>query len=81
MARLLGLLLLFGIGWLIVRQLLAPSSRRRDVPPARFEKTVQCERCGVHLPLSLAQRDADDRTVCGEPDCDDRRRPESDRTR
>jgi len=81
-ARLLGLLLLVGLGWLIVRQLLGRSTRRRDPPPpARFEKTLQCERCGVHLPLSLVSRDRDNRVVCNEPDCINRDRPASDRCR
>lgn len=76
MARLLGLLLLLGLGWLIVKQLLGSSARKRDRVREddnnpRFEKTVRCARCGVHMPLSLAHR-SDDGHVCGEPDCSER---------
>ncbi|MAS11060.1 hypothetical protein J7355_10330 [Endozoicomonas sp. G2_2] len=73
MARLLGLLLLLGLGWLIVRQLLGATragqdrTRNENTPP-RFEKTVRCARCGVHMPLALAH-ETDDGHVCGEPDC------------
>jgi hypothetical protein len=73
-ARLLGLLLLLGLGWLIVRQLVRLPPRRQESSPPRFEKTVQCARCGVHLPLSLAQRDHEDRPICGDPNCDQRNR-------
>ncbi|MES1932044.1 hypothetical protein T35B1_05518 [Salinisphaera shabanensis T35B1] len=73
MARLLGLLLLLGLGWLIVRQLLGTSASRRprarsDDAPPQFEKTVRCTRCGVHMPLSLAQETRDG-LVCGDTDC------------
>ncbi|ROO27249.1 hypothetical protein SAOR_08770 [Salinisphaera orenii MK-B5] len=70
MARLLGLLLIIGIAWLAFRQLAGGARtrmHRREAPP-EFERTVRCERCGVHLPLSLAERDGDD-YVCSEHAC------------
>lgn len=74
MARLLGLLLLIGLGWLVIRQLSGRGRiRTHRAPPAqRFEKTVRCAECGVHLPLSIARRDGE-RYVCTDSDCQDRR--------
>jgi|GEM_PF-1174577 len=74
MGRILGLLLLLGVGWLIVRQLLGTTSPKRDRPrrsPPRFEKTVRCARCGVHLPLALARLEGND-YVCTDTDCEHR---------
>ncbi|MBS64679.1 MAG: hypothetical protein CMN27_17245 [Salinisphaera sp.] len=70
MARLLGLLLLIGLGWLVVRQLLGPrrASQHESKPP-RFEKTVRCSRCGVHLPLALADEDANGAPICNDANC------------
>lgn len=70
MTRLIGLLLVIGLGWLIVKRALGatrPAPRRP--PPPRFEKTVRCARCGVVLPLSLARRQGED-YVCGGSGCD-----------
>ncbi|MES1940381.1 hypothetical protein T5B8_09064 [Salinisphaera sp. T5B8] len=73
MARLLGLLLLVGLGWLIVRQLLGARRPSRDTSATpRFEKTVRCSRCGVHLPLALSTRDANGAPICNDSDCDKR---------
>lgn len=69
MSRLLGLLLIIGIAWLAFRQLTGGSRarvRRREANA--FERTVRCERCGVHLPLSLADRDGND-YVCSDRAC------------
>ncbi|MFC3102465.1 hypothetical protein [Salinisphaera aquimarina] len=72
MARLLGLLFLLGLGWLVVKRLLGPEPVARDKPQPRFEKTVRCARCGVHLPMSLARPDHQGH-VCADPDCSGRR--------
>lgn len=68
MAKLLGLLVLLGLGWLVVKRLLGPPPVPRDPPQPRFEKTVRCARCGVHVPAALA-RPADNGHVCKEPGC------------
>ena len=68
MAKLLGLLVLLGLGWLVVKRLMGPPPVPRDPPQPRFEKTVRCARCGVHLPATLA-RPTDDGHICNDSDC------------
>lgn len=75
MARLLGILLLLGLGWLLLRPLFAARKRTHHASAQRFEKTVRCERCGVHLPMSLA-RIEDGRHVCADPECRSKRAPD-----
>jgi len=75
MAKLLGLLVLVGLGWLVVKRLLGPTPIRREPPQPRFEKTVRCTRCGVHLPLALA-REEGNAHVCNDPGCNQRTEPE-----
>ncbi|WP_353249883.1 hypothetical protein [Salinisphaera sp. T31B1] len=68
MAKLLGLLVLLGLGWLVVKRLLGPAPVRRDPPQPRFEKTVRCARCGVHLPPALT-RSSEVGPVCADDEC------------
>lgn len=87
MIRLLGLLLLIGLGWLVLQRVFGARRPRQDRPepphsdePPRFDKTVRCARCGVHLPLALARAEGDGH-VCAEPGCEMQRRDKEPRER
>ena len=60
MLRLLLLTLAIWIAVVLVRNAL----RRRQARPADRVTTVQCARCGVHLPVKLALQHVDGRHYC-----------------
>jgi uncharacterized protein len=63
MLRLLLLTLAIGIAFVLVRDALRRRNRTAQPPDPRVD-TVQCARCGIHLPAEQALQHVDGRHYC-----------------